>query len=231
MSSVSRALVLGFVLAACCAVPTEGPHVSSGLTETTAVVEGRPEASRVAKAVRVEGVTEVEFDPAHPPEGYTRCQGKECHTADGRIVSYAQVMAEIDAVRMVGGLDTTKLAEAPKDVASAPEDAERSASGLAWRVLHPGTGRVTPGPTSRVTVHYSGWTSGGKALDGSMARGRPSAFPLNRVIPGWQEALQLMVVGEKRRVWVPEALAYQGHASGPAGALVFDLELVAIVAE
>lgn len=169
------------------------------------------------------------FNPAKPPVGYSRCQAGECHTADGRILTYTQVMEETGAKRMVGSVDTKKLPEAPADVAAPPEDAEKTASGLSSRVLVPGTGTVRPGRASTVQVHYSGWTTDGKAFDSTAARGRPAAFPLNRVIPGWQEAIQLMVPGEKRRVWIPESLAYRGQAGGPRGMLVFDIELLRIV--
>jgi peptidylprolyl isomerase len=77
-----------------------------------------------------------------------------------------------------------------------------------------------------VTVHYSGWTTDGKLFDSSVARGEPTTFPLNRVIPGWTEGLQLMVVGERRRFWIPEKLAYKGAAGAPKGMLVFDVELI-----
>src|SRR5688572_17138013 len=89
----------------------------------------------------------------------------------------------------------------PPDVAAAPADAERTASGLASKVLTRGTGTEHPTATSTVTVHYSGWTTDGQMFDSSATRGRPATFPLNRVIPGWTEGVQLMVVGEKRRLW------------------------------
>ena len=116
---------------------------------------------------------------------------------------------------------------APDDVAAPPDDAETSASGLASKVLEAGSGSVHPGGTSNVTVHYTGWTTDGRMFDSSVARGQPSTFPLNRVIRGWTEGVQLMVVGEKRRFWIPEALAYGGRRP-PFGMLVFDVELIAI---
>ena len=82
--------------------------------------------------------------------------------------------------------------------------------------------------SSTVTVHYSGWTTDGKLFDSSVVRGQPATFPLNRVIAGWTEGLQLMVVGEQRRLWIPEALAYKGAEGAPKGMLVFDVELIAI---
>ena len=117
---------------------------------------------------------------------------------------------------------------APPDVAAPPADAERTASGLASKVVTAGTGTENPGPTSTVTVHYSGWHTDGRMFDSSVARGQPASFPLNRVIRGWTEGVQLMVTGEKRRFWIPEDLAYGGRPGFPVGMLVFDVELISI---
>ena len=116
---------------------------------------------------------------------------------------------------------------APPDVAAPPSDAEKSPSGLASKVLTAGTGTTHPRASDSVTVHYTGWTTDGNMFDSSVSRGAPSTFPLNRVIGGWTEGLQLMVVGEKRRFWIPENLAYGGRRP-PLGRLVFDVELLAI---
>ena len=120
---------------------------------------------------------------------------------------------------------------APDDVAAAPANAETTASGLAHRVLQAGTGNRQPGATANVTVHYTGWLTDGSMFDSSVARGQPSSFPLNGVIAGWTEGLQLMVVGEKRRFWIPGDLAYgsRGRPGIPPNALlVFDVELLEI---
>ncbi|MCH7804145.1 MAG: FKBP-type peptidyl-prolyl cis-trans isomerase [Acidobacteria bacterium] len=114
---------------------------------------------------------------------------------------------------------------APDDVAAPPQDAQKSDSGLSSRVLVKGTGSEHPGPTSTVTVHYTGWTTDGKMFDSSVVRGQTSTFPLNRVIKGWTEGVQFMVVGEKRRFWIPADLAYGENGRVP-GMLVFDIELV-----
>ena len=116
----------------------------------------------------------------------------------------------------------------PVDVAVIPADAEVTPSGLASRVLQTGTGTEHPTPTSTVSVHYSGWTTDGQMFDSSVARGRVVSFPLDRVIEGWTEGVQLMVTGEKRRFWIPVNLAYAGRAGMPAGMLVFDVTLIAI---
>ena len=115
---------------------------------------------------------------------------------------------------------------APPDVAEPPADAVKSPSGLASKVVTPGTSEEKPTPTDVVTVHYTGWTPDGKMVDSSRARGMPSMFPLNRVMTGWRECVQLMVVGETRRCWLPEALAYNGQAGRPRGMVVFDIELI-----
>jgi peptidylprolyl isomerase len=118
--------------------------------------------------------------------------------------------------------------EAPEDVAAPPDDAVCTSSGLCTRVLTPGTGGEHPDAWDNVTVHYSGWTADGALFDSSHKRGKPSTFPLNRVIPGWTEGVQLMVVGEKRRLWIPTKLAYNNREGRPKGDLVFDVELLGI---
>ena len=102
-------------------------------------------------------------------------------------------------------------------MAKAPADAEKTASGLASKVLQPGTGTAKPTAEDIVTVHYTGWTTDGKMFDSSYARDAASTFPVNKVIKGWSEGVQLMTVGEKRRLWIPQALAYSGPGRPAAG--------------
>lgn len=116
---------------------------------------------------------------------------------------------------------------APADVAAVPSDAEREASGLASRVLRPGTGTRSPVASDRVRIDYVGWQTNGERFDSSLERGRPAEFDVGRVVPGFSEGLELMVEGEQRRLWIPEALAYRGE--DPTGMLVFDVELIAIL--
>ena len=119
-------------------------------------------------------------------------------------------------------------AVAPPDVAAPPAGVSKTRSGLAYRVLRPGTGTEHPKSSSRVTVHYTGWTTDGKMFDSSVVRGQPATFRLTDVIPGWTEGVQLMVTGERTRFWIPQRLAYDGQAGAPRGMLVFDIELVGI---
>jgi peptidylprolyl isomerase len=125
-------------------------------------------------------------------------------------------------------LDWTEPPAAPADVAAPPADAKKTKSGLAIKTLTPGTGTTKPSASSKVTVHYSGWTTDGKMFDSSVVRGKPATFPLKEVIPGWTEGLQLMAEGEKARLWIPKELAYNDQPGRPAGMLVFDVELLKI---
>lgn len=119
---------------------------------------------------------------------------------------------------------------APADVATPPPGASKTASGLVSKVLKPGTAKDHPKTEDTVKVHYTGWTKDGKMFDSSVTRGEPTSFRLNQVIKGWTEGVALMVKGEKRRFWIPGALAYGDHprAGAPAGDLVFDVELLDI---
>lgn len=104
-------------------------------------------------------------------------------------------------------------------------------SGLQYKVLNPGTG-PKPSPVDVVSVHYRGSFIDGRIFDSSYERGKPQAFPVNRVIPGWSEALQLMHVGDKWQIFVPHYLAYGeagfGNEIGPCTTLVFEMELLGI---
>jgi peptidylprolyl isomerase len=123
--------------------------------------------------------------------------------------------------------EATPQIPAPPDVSAPPADAARTATGLASKVLRPGTGTRHPRPNSRVMVHYTGWTTDGKMFDSSVARNEPATFGLDEVIAGWTQGVQMMVEGEKRRFWIPGPLAYEGK-DGPQGLLVFDIELLKI---
>lgn len=118
---------------------------------------------------------------------------------------------------------------APPDVGGPPAEAERTASGLASLLLAAGDGELSPGPDDIVVVHYSGWTADGALFDSSVARGKPVRLRLDTVIQGWTEGLQLMTEGERRRLWIPEELAYAGLEGRPQGMLVFDVELLEVI--
>lgn len=112
------------------------------------------------------------------------------------------------------------------------EGARRTESGLVYRIIEPGTGR-NPTATDRVTVHYTGrLVSNNQMFDSSRRRGEPATFPLNGVIPGWTEAVQLLKPGGRMEVIIPHHLAYGERGSPPAipprAALRFEIELLRI---
>jgi len=104
-------------------------------------------------------------------------------------------------------------------------------SGLQYEVLEEGKGEK-PTAEQTVTVHYHGTLPNGKVFDSSVDRGQPASFPVNGVIGGWVEALQLMNTGSKYRLFIPSELAYGAQGAGgdigPNQALVFDVELISI---
>lgn len=119
---------------------------------------------------------------------------------------------------------------APENVAAPPENAESAQNGIAYVVLEDAAGDVHAAATDTVIVHYTGWTTDGRMFDSSVKRGQPAAFPLDQLIPGWQQAIPLMTVGDKYRFWIPGELAYDNSTrpGAPKGMLVFDIELLGI---
>ncbi len=109
-----------------------------------------------------------------------------------------------------------------------------TASGLQYEIMNPGTG-AKPALTDEVTVHYHGTLINGKVFDSSVERKEPATFPLNGVIQGWQEGVQLMPTGAKYKFFIPSNLAYgergAGAEIGPDSALVFEVELISIKAK
>ena len=116
---------------------------------------------------------------------------------------------------------------------SLPDDStcETTASGLKYEVVQAGTGK-TPGARDLVTVHYAGWLTDGTPFDSSYSRGQTIAFPLDGVIPGWTEGVQLMNEGATFRFLIPPELAYGASGAppviGPNAPLVFQVELVSV---
>lgn len=115
------------------------------------------------------------------------------------------------------------------------EEVTTTKSGLQYEVLKEGEGKVSPKPTDKVTTHYHGTLLDGTVFDSSVQRGEPIDFPVNGVIKGWTEALQLMQVGDKYKLYIPADLAYgnrgAGGKIGPGETLIFEVELLAINGE
>lgn len=113
----------------------------------------------------------------------------------------------------------------------AEKGVETTASGLQYKVLSVGSGTVHPKGNDYVTVHYEGRLLNGMVFDSSSKRGKPLSFALDQVIPGWTEGVQLMVVGQKTRFFIPHDLAYGDRSAGkipPGSTLIFDVELLRI---
>ena len=109
---------------------------------------------------------------------------------------------------------------------------KKTESGLQYEVLQAGKGKVSPKATDKVVAHYHGTLLDGKVFDSSVERKEPLEIPVNGVIEGWVEALQLMKVGDKWRLFIPADLAYGPNGSppviGPNSALIFEVELLEI---
>jgi peptidylprolyl isomerase len=134
-------------------------------------------------------------------------------------------------VELISIIEMPSPPPVPAHLKRPPPGAKKTPSGLAYRVLQRGQGTRHPRPTDRVEVHYTGWDTTGKMFDSSITRGRSAVFPLNAVIKGWTEGLQLMAEGDRFRFWMPASLAYgttPKRPGAPAGDLVFDVELIAI---
>ena len=127
--------------------------------------------------------------------------------------------------RLFGRVPGPEFVLPPKDALTTTK------SGLGYQVVEPGSG-ARPGPFEKVTVNYAGWLTSGKLFDSSFARGEPITFPLDRVIAGWGEGLQLMQVGATFRFVIPPELAYGARGAppsiGPNETLVFLVELVGV---
>jgi peptidylprolyl isomerase len=118
---------------------------------------------------------------------------------------------------------------APADVAEVPKDAQKSKTGLAWKVIKKGTGNEKPSQDATVEIHYTGWTTNGKMFDSSVQRKAPARFPLKNHTKGFVEGIGLMTKGETRRFWIPAELAYQNQPGKPTGMLVVEIELISFV--
>lgn len=128
--------------------------------------------------------------------------------------------------------DTATTPSAPASTATSSSDMKTTASGLKYQVLKLGTGTVSPKATDTVKVHYHGTLLNGTVFDSSVQRGEPISFPLNQVIAGWTEGLQLMKVGDKFKFEIPANLAYGERSPSPLippnSTLVFEVELLGI---
>lgn len=130
------------------------------------------------------------------------------------------------------GSDASPTPAAAAASTTPSSEMKTTASGLKYQVLKQGTGTVSPKATDTVKVHYHGTLLNGTVFDSSVQRGEPISFPLNQVIAGWTEGLQLMKVGDKFKFEIPANLAYGERSPAPTippnSTLVFEVELLGI---
>ncbi len=142
-----------------------------------------------------------------------------------------EMMAKQAAVKKASGEKNAAEGKKFLEANKSKEGVKTTASGLQYKVVKEGSG-PSPKETETVKVNYKGTTIDGTEFDSSYKRGQPAEFPVNRVIKGWTEALQLMKVGSKYQLFVPAELAYgergAGSDIGPNAMLMFDVELLGI---
>jgi FKBP-type peptidyl-prolyl cis-trans isomerase FklB len=141
------------------------------------------------------------------------------------MMSKQQAKMQVEGEKNLKDGDAFLAANAKKD------GIKTTASGLQYKVVKSGTG-ASPTAADTVKVNYEGTLIDGTVFDSSIKRGEPASFPVNRVIPGWTEALQLMKVGDKWKVFIPAKLAYGERSPSPTippnSTLIFDVELLSI---
>ena len=188
-----------------------------GKRTSTTRQKDKPKELRIGKAVP--GWRESFLDMSEGERRRVWMPSKLAHTRSKRRKGGPRTV-DFELVRVVIS------PQAPADVKKAPKSAEKSATGLQWVVLKPGSG-AKPTDDMRVTVKYAGWTTDGDCFDHT-PDDETMSFNLSSVIPGWREGMVDMAIGEKRRFWIPKKLAYDGADGKPEGMLVFDIELLEI---
>jgi len=192
------------------------------------VIAGPTVALQEAVPTAAEGASEGAAQEIKPPQPTSSEQELAVAEGEQGDDSASEISEASDAEAKSTDPDSGKL-PLPEDLSGPPADAEVSETGLASRVLTAGTGKARPNMASRVRVHYAGWTPEGEQIENTYNRDEPPFLAVAEVIDGWREGLQLMVEGEKRRLWVPGEMAFEGRATMPQGTIIFDIELVEII--
>jgi FKBP-type peptidyl-prolyl cis-trans isomerase FklB len=185
----------------------------------------------VAKNVKAQGLEEINLDAVMKAfdDVYSDKEPMLSDMDAGQCLNSYMQKAQLDKSNA-----TREAGEAFLAQNKSREDIITTESGLQYEIITEGSGEK-PGLQDKVTTHYHGTLIDGTVFDSSVDRGEPVSFPVNGVIPGWTEALQLMSVGSKWRLYVPSELAYgqrgAGGAIGPNETLIFEVELISIEKE
>ncbi|MDE7180736.1 MAG: FKBP-type peptidyl-prolyl cis-trans isomerase [Muribaculaceae bacterium] len=165
--------------------------------------------------------------------GFASCGNKSAQAADAAADSISEEIENTAAApEATDSLAAIFLNPGKKSDVATDSTYAVTESGLKYMVMREGNG-ISPKATDQVTVHYEGRLPNGTVFDSSYSRGEPTSFPLNRVIPGWTEGLQLMKEGGMAVFYIPSDLAYgpQGTPGGPIGPnqdLLFTVELIKV---
>ena len=158
------------------------------------------------------------------------------------VLTESEIRDTLTALRqeMMGKMEAKQKVDGEKNVTEGQdflagngkkEGVKTTSSGLQYKVMKAGSGK-TPKATDTVKVHYHGTLINGTVFDSSVQRGEPATFPVNGVIAGWTEALQLMKEGDKWQLFIPSKLAYGERAAGPNigpnSTLIFEVELLSV---
>ncbi len=222
-------------------VAKAAPTRSATQPATTSLTSNRDSLSysigvNIAQSIKQQGITDLNTAAlakaisdvmTNKPTQLTMEQSQQCLS----VFMQKQSAVKMEASQKVSAANK-KIGDAFLADNKAKPGVQTTTSGLQYSVEKEGTG-PKPASTDKVKVHYTGRLIDGKVFDSSVERGQPVEFPVTGVIPGWVEALQLMPVGSKWKLFIPSTLAYGDRGAGadiaPGSTLIFDVELLEIV--
>ncbi len=224
MKSIPSVLLLGALSLNAPLLAQETPNLKDPKQRLSYAI-----GTQMGASMREQG---VEVDPKALAAGLADALAGKPGMTDAEIGEAMMLLQEqMMAKRQVAGEQNAKAGEAFLAANAKKEGIKTTASGLQYKVLKAGSGK-SPGREDTVKVHYHGTLIDGSVFDSSVDRGEPVSFPVDQVIPGWTEALQLMKEGDKWQIFIPSNLAYGESGSppriAPNSTLVFDVELLSV---